>query len=56
METIPVMKSKEPGSKDPQRALYHKLVEDQRVVEKYFRGEYTLQQLHAKGIRFFKPI
>lgn len=56
METIPVVKSKEADRRDAQKALYHKLVEDQRVVEKYFRSEYTLQQLHAKGIKFFKPI
>ena len=53
MEAIPVMKSKESDGRDTRKALYHKLVEDQRVVEKYFRGEYTLQQLHAKGISFF---
>lgn len=56
MEAIPVMKSKESDGRDTRKALYHKLVEDQRVVEKYFRGEYTLQQLHAKGISLFKPL
>lgn len=56
METISASKSKKPDSREAQRILYHRLVEDQRLAEKYFRGEYTLQQLHAKGIRFFKPI
>lgn len=56
METITAIKSKEADRRDAQKALYHKLIENQHAVEAYFRGEYTLQQLHAKGIKFFKPI
>lgn len=56
METMLTGQVEKGKIKEAQKALYRKLVEDQRAVEKYFHGEYTLQQLHAKGIKFFKPI
>ena len=56
METKLAEQTEKEQVQEAQRTLYRKLVEDQRAVRQYFRGECTLEQLHARGIRFVKPI
>lgn len=40
----------------PKMSLYQRMLDDQRAVDRYFRGEETLEQIHARGIKFVKPI
>lgn len=43
-------------SEKPEITQYQKWVSECEAIEKYFKGEYTLEQLHEKGIRFIKPV
>ncbi|WP_353721232.1 hypothetical protein [Dyadobacter sp. 676] len=40
----------------PARTLYQRLRSDNNAIEKYFKGKYTLEQLHERGIQFVKPV
>lgn len=35
-------------------SIFRKILDDKEIIATYIRGEITLEELHAKGIKFVK--
>lgn len=37
-------------------SIFRKILDDKAIISTYIRGEITLEELHAKGIKFGKAL
>ncbi|WAC09621.1 hypothetical protein [Dyadobacter pollutisoli] len=44
------------GANKKKGSLFQKMLDDKKAVSRYFEGKETLENIHARGIKFVKPV